>query len=65
MFDSDRVSIRAQQRDVDQRDLTIDYVLRDADSVSDGLNTTTHIWLLGSVAGVVMWAGVLYRRSRH
>ncbi len=65
MPDSDRVSIRAQQRDVDQRDLTIDYVLRDADSVSDGLNTTTHIWLLGSVAGVVMWAGVLYRRSRH
>ncbi len=65
MPDSDRVSIRAQQRDVDQRDLTIDYVLHDGDSISDGLNTSAHIWLLGSVAGAVMWAGVLYRRSRH
>ncbi len=61
MPDSDRVSIRAQQRDVDQRELTIDYILRDG----GGLNTSAHMWLLGSVAGAVMWAGVLYRRSRQ
>jgi len=55
---SDRVTITAQRRDVTQRDLTIDYVLR------RGPATSAPTWLLGALAGAAVLAGLLVRPSR-
>lgn len=55
--DSDRVAISAQLRDSDQRDLTIEYVLRDGPESS-----VAQAWLLGWIAVGIVWA-LLWRRS--
>src|SRR4051812_31558509 len=55
---SDRVTITAQQRDVFQRALTIDYAVR------RGAAAAAPIWLLGGVAGMALVAGALGRPWR-
>jgi hypothetical protein len=65
--DSDRIAIKDQQRDVDQRDLTIAYTLRDADGEGDDNSLVTpaaRVWLCGSIAGAVVWLTLLLRSSR-
>jgi hypothetical protein len=49
---SDRVSITAQRRDVVQRDLTIDYVLR------GGPAAPRSTWLLGGLAALTALASL-------
>jgi hypothetical protein len=51
--DSDRVAIDAQRRDPEQRELTIDYVLRDESS--------RRAWLVGLFVGVALMAALLLR----
>ncbi len=51
--DTDRIAIGAQRRGLDQRDLTIDYVLRDESSA--------RVWLIASFAAVAMLAAFLLR----
>jgi hypothetical protein len=53
--DSDQVAITAQRRDADQRDLTIDYTLR------DGVGSPVRPWLLGSIAIATIGAALLLR----
>jgi hypothetical protein len=55
---SDRVTITAQRRDVTQRDLTIDYVLR------RGPGTSAPTWLLGALAGLAGLA-IMMRPSKR
>jgi hypothetical protein len=57
--DSDRVSITAQLRDTDQRDLTITYVVRDGPETS-----LAHAWLLGWIAAAAVLLLVMLRSSR-
>ena len=56
--DSDKVAVTAQRRDVDQRELIIDYVLRAAPA------TPTGAWLWGSIAGAMVLSALRIRRSR-
>jgi hypothetical protein len=53
-----RVVVTAQQRDVDQRELTIAYVLQPAPALS------TRLWLLGGVTSMLALALVVRRRRR-
>lgn len=53
MPDTDRVTISAQLRDPEQRDLTIDYVLRDESS--------TRAWLLSGFVAAALLAALLLR----
>jgi hypothetical protein len=56
--DSDRVTIAAQRRDVDQHQVVVDYVL-------DANRTTgMRIWFGISIAVVLLAAGSLWRRTR-
>ena len=55
---SSRVVITAQRRDPEQRELTIDYVLR------PGAATSAPAWLLGGLAGVAVLAALLMRPQR-
>ena len=55
---SNRVAISAQRRDVDQRELIVDYVL-DANQ-----STSARAWFLASIACVVLAVAALWRRSR-
>ena len=55
---SNRVAISAQRRDVDQRELIVDYVL-DADR-----STSARAWFLASFIGVALAVATLWRRSR-
>jgi hypothetical protein len=57
--DSKRVTVTAQLRDPDQRDLTIDYQLGDASNTS-----FARAWLLTCIAAAALWAGFLVRASR-
>jgi len=57
--ETDRVDIRGQRRDVDQRDLVIDYVL-DANQT-----TGARAWYAISIAGVLFAIASLWRRSRR
>jgi hypothetical protein len=50
--ESDRVAVRAQRRDGEQRDLTIDYVVR-------GPASSTLVWLLSGMAGASVLAVLL------
>ena len=54
----EQVAITAQRRDVDQTELTIDYLLRAESS------TSTAAWLLGSIAAAAVMLILLARRSR-
>ena len=56
--DSDEVAVTAQRRDVDQRELIIDYVLRAAPATPAGA------WLWGSIAGAMVLSVLRIRRSR-
>jgi len=56
--DSDKVAVTAQRRDVDQRELIIDYVLRAAPAAPTGA------WLWGSIAGAMVLSVLRIRRSR-
>ena len=56
--DSDKVTVTAQRRDVDQRELIIDYVLRAAPAAPTGA------WLWGSIAGAMVLSVLRIRRSR-
>ena len=56
--DSDDVAVTAQRRDVDQTELTIDYVLRASPAPS------TATWLLGSLVGAIMLSALLMRSVR-
>ena len=56
--DSDKVAVTAQRRDVDQRELIIDYVLRAAPAAPAGA------WLWGSIAGAMVLSVLRIRRSR-
>jgi hypothetical protein len=53
-----RVAVTGQRRDADQRELTIDYVLREAPATSTG------VWLLSSLAVVAGLSALLMRPSR-
>lgn len=55
---SEDVAIRAQQRDGDQTELTIEYVLRATPA------TSTAAWLLGSIAAATVLLVIGIRRSR-
>jgi len=56
---SDRVAVLAQRRDVDQRELTIEYALRDAGE------RRSRWWLPGGVAGaIVLLGGVMWWRKQ-
>jgi hypothetical protein len=54
----EEVAITAQRRDVDQRELTIDYVLREGPAVP------TRAWLLISLFGTVALCALAMRRLR-
>jgi hypothetical protein len=54
---SDEVAITAQRRDVNQTELTIDYVLRGSPA------TSTATWLLGGIAAVMMLSAMGIVRS--
>ena len=55
---SDRVSVSGQRRDVDQRELIVDYVL-------DGNRTAAaRTWFAASIAGILIAIASLWRRSR-
>src|SRR6185436_6731481 len=54
--DSDKVTVTAQRRDVDQRELIIDYVLRAAPATPAGA------WLWGSIAGAMVLSVLRIRR---
>jgi len=56
---SDRVSVSSQRRDVDQRELVVDYVLR-ADPM-----VRARRWWLAAVAGVWIALAVVWRRRRR
>jgi hypothetical protein len=53
--DGDRVAITAQRRDTDQRELTIDYVVRD-----DGAGSAS--WVLGSMVSALLLVTLWVRR---
>jgi len=53
---SDRVTITSQRRDITQRDLTIDYVLR------RGSATAAPTWLAGVFAGLLVLSVLLWQR---
>ena len=55
---SNRVAISAQRRDVDQRELIVDYVL-DANQ-----STSARAWFLASLVGLAFAVAALWRRSR-
>jgi hypothetical protein len=57
---SDRVTVTAQRRDVDQRDLEIDYVLR-----PDPATRRRGELLVGLTGAVIVLANVWWRRSRR
>jgi hypothetical protein len=57
---SDRVSVVAQRRDVDQRDLTIDYLLR-----ADPAARTRGGLSVGIAGAMILFANVWWRRSRQ
>jgi hypothetical protein len=57
--ESDRVEIRSQRRDVDQRGLAVDYVL-DANR-----RAAARAWYAASIAGALLAIASLWRRSRH
>jgi len=56
--DSDKVAVTAQRRDVDQRELIIDYVVAAAPA------TSTAMLLLGTVAAAMALSGLRMRASR-
>jgi hypothetical protein len=56
--ESDRVAVRAQRRDAEQRELTIEYSLGPAPF------RATRAWLLGSLAVGVLLLGLMRRSSR-
>jgi hypothetical protein len=56
---SARVAVRAQQREAQQRDLTIDYVVRADDGVP------TPMWIVGILSGVSALAGLLIGSSKR
>ena len=56
---SDRVAVAAQRRDVDQRDVTIEYTLR------PDAATRIRGGVLVAVAGAVIWLAVWWRRRRR
>ena len=56
--ESERVAVRAQRRDGEQRELTIDY------SLQAGPSRATRAWLLGSLAVGTLLVGILLRRAR-
>jgi hypothetical protein len=57
--DSDRIAIVTQRRDVDQRQLIVEYALR------GDMPTSTRVWLLGSFAGAAVLAAFLLRRAER
>jgi hypothetical protein len=57
---SDRVTVAAQRRDIDQRDLTIDYMLR-----ADSASRTRGGLSVGIVGAMILFANVSWRRSRR
>ena len=48
--ESDRIAVTAQTRDGEQHDLTIDFLVRTRPS------TSSRVWLLGGIAGVLLMA---------
>jgi hypothetical protein len=56
--ESDRIRITAQRRDAEQRDLTIDYVVR------ANVVWPLPLWLLGTVAGAAIVTAFLIQASR-
>ena len=58
--ESDRVSIAIQRRDVDQRDLRVDYTLR-----ADPATRTREGWSVGIGGLLILIAHVWWRRSRQ
>lgn len=62
--DSDRIAINDLQRDTDQRDLTIDYVLRAAGPTSSA-TWLARVWVFGwiAAAGALAAACVAFRRG--
>jgi hypothetical protein len=55
---SDAVTITSQHRDVEQRDLTIDY------NVAPATALTIPMWLLGGLAGAVLLTALTFRANR-
>jgi hypothetical protein len=53
--DGDRIAITAQRRDADQRELTIDFVVRNDAA-------TTSSWMLGGIVSALLLAAVWVRR---
>jgi hypothetical protein len=54
---SDRIAVTAQTRDAEQRDLTIDYLVRTRSEASPP------VWLLGGSAGALLLAALMTRPS--
>jgi hypothetical protein len=57
--ESDRIAITGQRRNGDQRDLTIDFVVRTQAATSPG------VWLLGGIASAALLMAFVTRRPRR
>lgn len=55
---SDRIAVTAQRRDLEQHELTIDYLVRMHPA------TATGVWLLGGIAGAVVLVALRTRPSK-